>query len=352
MQRESLISAVIMGEGPDMLHVLHRYSSEFGDIGGLCALEEFPDFPQVKAQFLPNIMELVSSRGLHYGLPITGLPFVLAVNKKILADHDLEIPSTWEELRAMGPVLKASGIHAFTMPGGPKGEASYRFFALLGKAGGRVLSEDWTRATFAGPAGLGALRLLVEMQQQGHFPEAAAAYLDGENLAHWCTERAAISVEGPWWQYSTKGQYDFDVSKLALAPVPVPAVPLEPNPPRTLVDVSMVSITGYSEVKEEAWEVAKTIFLEHPSRRSQSATMSGLSPVRAAYGEGLESDYIDLEVLLSQAQVGLGWPNHPKIAEIQVIMAIAINTALAGVASPEEALLAAAAEVDEILSEY
>ena len=29
-QRESLISTTIMGEGPDLLHVLHRYSAEFG----------------------------------------------------------------------------------------------------------------------------------------------------------------------------------------------------------------------------------------------------------------------------------------------------------------------------------
>ena len=39
-------------------------------------------------------------------------------------------------------------------------------------------------------------------------------------------------------------------------------------------------------------------------------------------------------------------------ALMSLIMAIAVNTALAGAATPEEALRAAAAEVDEILSEY
>lgn len=351
-QRESLISAIIMGEGPDMLHILHRYSAEFGDMGGLHALENFPDFPRVREQFLPNVMELVSYKGKHYGLPLVMLPFVLAVNKEILADHDLEIPTTWEELKALGPVLKESGIHAFTMPGGAKGDSSYRYFALLCKAGGRVLNEDWTRATFAGPAGVGALGLLVEMQQKGHFPAGSAAYLFDENLAHWCTERAAISLEGPWWQNTIDQTYGFDLAKLALAPVPGPVQPLEPHPPRTLLDVSMTSITGYSKVKEETWTALKSIFLESPSMRTVDPRLSGLSTQLAAYEGDIESEYVDLDVLLSEAQVGLGWPSHPQIAEIQVILAIAVNTALAGAASPQEALAAAAEEVDEILSDY
>ena len=176
-QRESLISTTIMGEGPDLLHVLHRYSAEFGGLGGLYALDTFPDFPRIAERYFPNVLELVAFEGKHYGLPVTMLPFVLAVNKEILADHGLETPSTWEELRALGPVLKEHGIHAFTMPGGPKGDTSYRFFPLLCKAGGRVLNEDQTRAAFNGPAGVAALSFLVDMQREGFLPAASAAYL-------------------------------------------------------------------------------------------------------------------------------------------------------------------------------
>ena len=44
-QRESLISTTIVGDGPDIVRVHHKYSVEFGELGGLYALENFPDFP-------------------------------------------------------------------------------------------------------------------------------------------------------------------------------------------------------------------------------------------------------------------------------------------------------------------
>lgn len=351
-QRESLISTTIMGEGPDLLHILHRYSAEFGGLGGLHALDNFPDFPQVKERFFPNVMELVAFDGKHYGIPMTMLPFVLAVNKKILADHGLKTPSTWEEMKALGPVLKEHGIHAFTMPGGPKGDTSYRFFPLLCKAGGRVLNEDQTQAAFNGPAGVAALSFLVDMQQQGFLPAASAAYLWDENLAHWCTEKAATSIEGPWWQDVIRTQYDFDLSKMELAPVPGPSQLFEGHPPRTLLDVPMVSITGYSKAKEEAWIVLKALFADHPGLLELDPIMTGLPTQKAAYEGEIESDFIDLDVLLSEAQLGLGWSGHPRIAEIQIILAIAVNTAFTGTMGPQEALDAAAEEVNEILNDF
>ena len=54
-QRESLISTTIVGDGPDIVRVHHKYSVEFGELGGLYALENFPDFPQVKERVLDNV---------------------------------------------------------------------------------------------------------------------------------------------------------------------------------------------------------------------------------------------------------------------------------------------------------
>ena len=50
-QRESLITSTIAGEGPDIIRVHHKYSVEFGELGGLYALEQFADFPKSKRGF-------------------------------------------------------------------------------------------------------------------------------------------------------------------------------------------------------------------------------------------------------------------------------------------------------------
>lgn len=351
-QRESLITTTISGEGPDLVLVHHKYAVEFGELGGLCPLEQFPDFPQIQELILPNVWEQVAYRGQHYGVPVTMLPFILAVNREILAANGLQVPRTWEDMKAIGAVLKAKGINAFTMPGGVNLDTAYRFLPLLYMAGGRVLNEDWTRAAFNGPAGLAALTFLADMMREGYLSSASAAYAFDENAAHWCSGKAALSIEGPWWQDTVLGNYSFDLSKLALAPVPGPSQPPEPNPPRTLLDVPMVSITGYSPVPQAAWTVLKALFVEDAVWRQPDPAMGGIPTQKAAYAPGVQTRYIDLEVLAAAGRNGLGWPGHPGITEIQRAIADAVNMALAGVTTPREALDAAAQEVDEILNDY
>ena len=351
-QRESLISTTIMAEGPDIIQVHHKYASEFGELGGLYALDDFADFPQVKAQFFANTLKQVEYEDKHYGLPVLMLPFVLAVNQEILDNHGLKIPRTWAEMKTMGEVLKAAGIHVFTMPASANLGNPYRFLPMLYKAGGRVLNEDMSKAIFNGPAGVEMLRFLVEMKEAGFFPEAAPAYSFDENAAHWSNQKAAISLEGPWWQDIVRDNYDFDTAKLTLAPVPVPVKPLEDRLPNTLLDVVMISITGYTKDPEAAWTVLKALWLEDPVWRVPDPSMGGLPTHKFAYNAGVESRYIDLAVLASEGQQALGWPGHPKITEIQRHMADAVNTALSGVMEPQAALDAAAAEVNEMLDDF
>ena len=351
-QRESLITTTIVGEGPDIIHVHHKYSVEFGELGGLYALDNFADFPQIHDRILPNVWEHVSFEGRPYGLPITMLPFILAVNKGLLAEHDLEVPRTWEDIQAMGPVLKKAGVHAFTMPAGLNQDTAYRFLPLLYKAGGRVFNQDWSRAAFNGPAGVAALEFLVGLKADGFMPRACGAYAFGENAIHWCAEKAALSIEGPWWQDIVVGDYQFDLDDLQLVILPGPAQPPGPHPPRTLLDVVMVAITGYTPVPDEAWTVVKALFVDDPVWTVPNPSMAGLPTHKAAYGPGVESKFIDLDILEAAGRNGLAWPGHPAVTEIQRYIADAVNTALTGTLSPQEALDQAAADVDEILEDF
>jgi len=351
-QRESLISTTILGEGPDIVRVHHKYSVEFGELGGLYALENFEDFPTIKKRIIDNVWEPVSYEGKHYGLPVTMLPFILAVNRDILSKHGLEIPQNWEQLQSIGPLLKRHEIDAFTMPGGVNLDTAYRFLPLLFRAGGRVFNADWSAAGFNGPAGVAALSMLVEMKNQGFMPAASAAYRFDENAAHWAMEKAALSIEGPWWQNTVSGNYDFDLDKLVLAQVPGPAKRFEEHPSGTLLDVVMVAITGYSPVPEHAWEVLKALYVEDPVWRSPNPNLGGIPTQKAAYAPGVESDYIGLDELAEAGRNGISWPGHPGITEIQRHIADAVNMALTGTLTPQEALDQAAEEVNEILSDY
>ncbi|MEE3234455.1 MAG: sugar ABC transporter substrate-binding protein [Candidatus Latescibacterota bacterium] len=351
-QRESLISTTILGDGPDIVRVHHKYSVEFGQLGGLYPLDSFADFPKVKDLILDNVWEQVSYDGRYYGVPVTMAPFILAVNTSILSENGLEVPETWEDFEELGNFLAKKGIHVFTMPGGVNLDTAYRFLPLLMKAGGRVFDRNWTRATFNGSAGVAALEFLVNLKKSGFMPAASAAYRFDENAAHWSSGKAALSIEGPWWQNATSGNYGFDLSNLALAPVPRPSKKIGDSPSATLLDVFMMSITGYTPVPEYAWEVMKTLYVEDPVWRAPNPDLGGIPTQKAAYENGIESDYIGLDVMAEEGENAVGWPGHPSITEIQRHIADAVNIALVGTMTPKEALDQAAESVNEILGDY
>ena len=78
----------------------------------------------------------------------------------------------------------------------------------------------------------------------------------------------------------------------------------------------------------------------------------GFPAQKVAYASGVESAFIDGEVLAAAGQNGMAWPGHPAVTQIQRQMADAVNMAMSGALSPQEALDQAAAEVDEILEDY
>lgn len=350
-QREGLISVVVAGEGPDLIRVHHKYAVEFGEEGVLYALENFQDFPSVRERILETAWEHVAHEGKHYGIPELVLPFVLGVNKEILKRFNLQVPKTWEDMLAMGSELQKHGIHVFVMPGGLNQDTAYTFLPFLYAAGGRVLNKDLERAAFNGPAGIAALSFLVEMHSKGYMPEAVPAYKYDESAAHWSTGSAAFTVAGPWFQNMVSENYNFDLANLGLAPHPIPAEKPGPYTSRPVIDVTIVSIMSFSPVPEAAWVVAKALRVEDPVWLQPASAMGGFPSLKAAYEPGVESDFIDYQVMAEVGRTGLGWPGHPMITEIQNHLASAVNKALTGTLSPQEALNAAASDVNEMLQD-
>ena len=351
-QREILISNTIVGEGPDIIRVHHKYSVEFGEVGGLLPLETFSDLPEIRDRFFSNMLDEVKYDGKHFGIPVTVLPFVLAVNRGILDAHGLEVPETWDDVRAMGPVLKASGIHALTMPGGPKGDTSYRFVPLLYKAGGRVLDDGMTRAVFNGPAGVATLEFLVDLKERGFLPEGNAAYAFHENCAHWVSERALLSIEGPWFQNTTSSGYDFDVAKLMLRPLPVPPEPLEAAPSK---NPDRRGDGGDPRLHPGAGcclDGAQGALRVRPGLADRGPGAVGVAdPEVGVRNEGVQG-YIDIDIMADEGMRALGWPPHPAVSQIARRLAEAVNEAFSETATPKQALDDAARDVDEVLADY
>lgn len=149
-----------------------------------------------------------------------------------------------------------------------------------------------------------------------------------------------------------RGNFDFDLSQLVLAQVPVPEEPLEKHPSRTLLDVIMVAITAYTPYPQEAWTVLKALNFYDPVWKVPDPKMGGLPTYMDAYGPGVAPRYIGLDQLEAAGRNGLEWPGHPAITEIQRHISDSVNQAMTGVMTPGGALDHAASQVDELLADY
>ena len=69
--------------------------------------------------------------------------------------------------------------------------------------------------------------------------------------------------------------------------------------------------------------------------------MGGFPAQKVAYASGVESAFIDGEVLAAAGQNGMAWPGHPAVTQIQRQMADAVNMAMRGALSPQEARISA-----------
>jgi multiple sugar transport system substrate-binding protein len=223
----------------------------------------------------------------------------------------------------------------------------------LYKAGGRVLSDDWSKATFNEPAGVAALEMLLELQRDGTIPPGNAAYAFAENADLWGAGKAAMSTEGPWWQGVMTTQFNLDTSILTVAPVPVQPEAVGGNPPGTLLDLTMLAIMNQGKNVEGAWELLK--YLRSPERdalKVNPEVTDGLPTTKRPYEDpSIEWTFIGKETYVNELESVVTWPNHPNITEIQLKIAEGLNAAFSGAASAQEALDAAAEDVNEILED-
>lgn len=95
----NLSQAIMAGEGPDVV-IGAGDSIELGVRGAILPLEEMDGFDEVIAQFRPGSVNNHTYNGHTYAIPETQDFMVLFVRTDIFDELGLEIPQTWDEMRA------------------------------------------------------------------------------------------------------------------------------------------------------------------------------------------------------------------------------------------------------------
>lgn len=107
-------ASFVRGNPPDLM--LSNYNHEVSRFINRCAVSDLSD-TQAAATIRPDMQPLLDQFGKCEGstavLPYSVMSASVIYNKEIFAEHDLEVPTTWDELIEVSDTLKEAGIAPF-----------------------------------------------------------------------------------------------------------------------------------------------------------------------------------------------------------------------------------------------
>ena len=357
MIRELLYADFMAGGGPDVMNTHANYCAEFGEAGYYYPVNKFPDFEKVKQWYVPQLLESTKYKGNYYGLPSSAIAFVLVCNKELFDREGVAPPKTWSQFREAARRLTkdtdGDGVpdqFGLVLMGGDKGGFAYRLIPFFYKAGANVLSDDLTKVEFNSPKGVEALKLFADMYQVDHsITPGFLAYTHSEINDLFCGDKAAMSIEGPWF----RGMVD-DKSPgkdMYVVPVPVPDNMLaEYDTAPTLQDMVMYSINAHSKHLNEAWELLKFLRDEDADMFWITQDLGATATTTRALTSSEAKRVKDLPLYINELNHARPWPPHPSmIAIASEIFTPYCQKAVVGELSPKEALDLAAKDAQEII---
>ena len=357
MIRELLYTNLSSGTGPDVMNVHANYAAEFGGAGFYYPINKFPDFEKIKSLHEPNLFESVRFEDNYYGLPASGLGFVLVCNREMFDAEGMAPPRTWSELRAAAKRLTrdsdgdgAIDQWGLVLFGGNREGFAYRLAALLFKAGVNILSEDLTQVGFDTPMGVATVRLLADMHQVDHsITPGFLAYEMSEINDLFCSNKVGMSIEGPWFRDIVKRKSPDTDFYTAPVPVPDSRIDLYDSSP-TLQDMVMYAINARSEHLNESWELVKFIRNEEADMHWVTKDLGGMPTTLKVLHSPEAEKRRDLPMYRNELKYARPWPPHPAIINIaKNVMTPWTQKAIVGEVSPQAAVDEAAKEAQLIL---
>lgn len=278
-----------------------------------------------------------------YGIPLDVHPIGMYFNKTVMEEGGLDPsspPEDREQYMAALEELKANGVQGtwvspFLFTGG------LMFQSLIGQFGGRLFNEDGTRATFGDEPGIEALSWMVSLVEQGYSARdvgqdaEAIAFKNGQNAFIW-TGSWSINEYG-----GTPG--------LEWGVAPLPVIGDEPSASAGSHQFVVMAQASPDPDKLQA----SRAFIDWMSQRSLEWAESGMVPARIDVVESPEFAELEPQQAFAAEIPYLAFnPSLPGIEDVRrTTLDLAIQKAVLGQATVEEALGAAAAQADVLLEE-
>ncbi len=329
---------------PNLLAVDNPFVSTMIQTGQVIPLSDLKGF-STKGYF-PAVIKEGFDKGKYYSLPVAGANSIaLMYNIAMLKAANVSPPKTWAQLRTAAKALTTSDHKGIALTCEAAEDTTWQWEPYFWSNGGK-----FTFSNVASAPGVQALTLWKQLIDDGsaskdclnwsQTPAASTQFIEG---------KAAMMVNGPWNFPTLEQNKMFYGKQFGIVPVPV-RVPGQ----HVIVPLGgedwMISKSGSSEAQQMAFEYIKG--MQTPAMQLKLAKLFGYLPGKIAVAKTYVKQagpkwkvYVNQTLFAHPRTLGLG-VKYPKISQV---VWTAIQAALSGSKSVQDALNTAQGQVSTIL---
>jgi len=291
------------------------------------------DFPK-------GVFDAGDYKGTQYAIPWSVTPLGLFVNKTVLSQAGItDIPTDKDSYTAALEALKNVGVQGEWVDGYVF-TGTFEFESLLWQYGGDLYNKDVTKAAFNSDAGVQALTWMTDLVKNGYSPANVAQ--DG-NIKALLAGQTAFNWNGVW-QTTNSAFGDLD-----WAAAPVPQIGSE----KAVWSSSTHWVFPANKGQDKNKTAAAATFVKWMNDNSAGWAETGELPAAndVRNDPALVEKYPNLQPFMDELEYAHYETVAPGIAEANALVTTAINEALTGKKTPQQALDDAAKKADKILQQ-
>ena len=153
----TLLQASLAGQGPDVaIQVASELPMNFGLRGSVMDLSQFEGFDEARLAFADSAMMPYEFEGQVFALPETQIYPMMFYRKDILAELNMELPQTWDDVAVIMSELAFNHMEFGMLPN------EQIFTMLLYQHGGEYYNENKTRSALDREPAIDAFRMYTE----------------------------------------------------------------------------------------------------------------------------------------------------------------------------------------------
>ena len=346
---DKLVTTILGGSAPDIARVEPPKAAQYIAAGYAANLDSYIS-SELRDQFFEGTLEPLIKDGSLYGVPQDVAVLVLFYRTDMFEAAGLDgPPATWDELVADAQALTKDtdgdgqpDVYGIGLFGG---WGAFEFYPWFWQAGGQMLREEDGKIVpvFNSPEGVAALQFWVDLVEKYHvMPEGTATYGEDEVKGPFMAGQLAMFTSGPWTVASLKEASELE-GKWAVAPLP------KGKEEASVLGGMDLIVLEQSKHKEEAAKFLN-FWMQDEIQLDWAKSLSLLPVKKSLYQDPFFQNDPLMQAFAKQLEVARSRPTIPQAGEIDDLFGQAVQAALSGAKSPQQALDDAAREAAKILA--